>query len=815
MLELTLTRIFSVTMWYHFAFMSISIAMFGLGLSGIYIYLFPHRFKPHQVERQLVGSSLLFSLFTFLSFVLQLQIPFIPELSLQGFLSVGATYLTTCIPFFLGGLTISLALFHYRYLISTLYFSDLIGAGVGCMLLIPTLNLFGGPNAVLVIAILASVAALFFNLSLRSKEQRQGPGGPGKWENGGTRSSSPIQGTSSSGFFRVLALLLIALVGTLLLNLQSGLLRVRFSKGSTLQEAGFLYKKWNAFSLISVTKEYDQGPFGWGLSDLAYQGNDPEELLLYIDEAAGTPITRFDGNLEKVGYLKYDVTALAHYLKKEGEILVIGPGGGRDILTALVFGQKKITGVEVNPLIIQAVNEVFGDFTDHLYSYPGVEIIMDEARSYIARSNRQYDIIQASLIDTWAATAAGAFILTENNLYTLEAFLNYFQHLKDDGLLTMSRWFFHDLPAETLRLSALGLEAWRKAGVPHPEQHLILVKKMSWKAFGPNGIATLLMKKQPFTPEEIQTLSQVSERLGFDLVYTPGFARDPYFEQLIGASDRPAFYENFILDISPPTDDKPFFFQMMRFTDFFNEKIPPEIMNMNLRAVSVLGILLLVVTCLVFIFILGPLWVFSPRALHPTAARGTIQFLAYFACLGLGFMLVEIPLIQRFILFLGHPIYALSVILFSLLLFSGLGSYLTTFISPSRAEKYLLGILAALGLLLVFYIFYLPDFMNALLAMKTGYKVLLTVFLLLPLGLLMGMPLPLGIKLVDMWASILIPWVWGVNGATSVLASVLAMAIAITFGFSIALIVGQTAYLLAMLPILLLPRKGVRGAGGT
>lgn len=816
MLELTLTRIFSVTMWYHFAFMSISIAMFGLGLSGIYIYLFPHRFKPQNAEKHLVLSSLVFSFSIFVSLILQLQIPFTPELSLEGFVTVGATYLVTAIPFFLGGLTISLALFHYRHMVSVLYFSDLIGAGIGCILLIPTLNLLGGPNAVLAIAILALVGTLFFNSALKNRERWAGNDEQKSVEGAVQPSLRPKTSylwplaLSSSKLFTVSGLLLTLLMITLLANLQNDFLRVRFSKGTTLQEEGFLYKKWNAFSLISVTKEYDEGPFGWGLSEKAYEGNDPEELMMYIDEAAGTPITRFDGDLEKVNYLKYDVTALAHYLKKDAHILVIGPGGGRDILTALVFRQKKITGVEVNPVIIQTVNEVFGDFTHHLYSYPGVNIVMDEGRSYIARANELYDIIQASLIDTWAATTAGAFILTENNLYTQEAFLNYFHHLKEDGILTMSRWFFEGLPAESLRLSALGLEAWQKAGIQHPEQHMIVIKKTTWKVFGPNGVATLLMKKQPFTPEEIQTLLEVSQQLGFEVVYTPGSPQDPYFAQLTSTTDRSAFYENFLLDISPPTDNKPFFFHMMRFRDFFNQNIPPEIMNMNFRAVSVLGILFLVVISLVIVFILGPLWIFSKNGLSPhshTQRQETILFLVYFSCLGLGFILVEIPLIQRFILFLGHPIYALSVILFSLLLFSGVGSYLTTFIPSSHTKKYLLKILPILSLLLVFYIFYLPDLINALLAIKTDYKILLTVLLLLPLGLLMGMPLPLGIKLVDTRASTLIPWVWGVNGATSVLASVLAMVLAITLGFSAALIGGQIAYLTAIIPIYFLSTK--------
>jgi len=432
MLELVLTRIFSVTMWYHFAFMSISLALLGMSVSSICIYLFPQRFPGERLQQQLAFFALLFSMAILLSFLVHTHVPFPSEISLSGLFPLGLTYSVVAVPFFLGGLCVSLAMAHLSEGISKLYFSDLGGAGVGCILTIPLLTSFGGPGAVVVVSIFACVAALLF--------------------------SSAAEDRKLLLIAMALGLILICL---LIANIHSDILRIDFIKLGK-REAPKLYEGWNSFSRIAVhlPQEGLPRPFGWGLSD-NYKGHMPDERIMTIDAAAVTVITEFDGDLEKIAHLRYDITALAHYLKRNASVLIIGPGGGRDVLTALAFDQREIYGVEINPLIIDVVNNLYGEFSGHVYSQPGVNIVLDDGRSYIARLDRRFDIIQSSFTDTWAATSAGAFILTENNLYTKEAFIDYYRHLEQDGILTLSRWFFQELPGETLRLASLGRQPGR------------------------------------------------------------------------------------------------------------------------------------------------------------------------------------------------------------------------------------------------------------------------------------------------------------------------------------------------------------------
>lgn len=765
MLELVLTRIFSVTMWYHFTFMAVSLALFGMSASGICVYTLTHRFPKEKLQQQLALFALLFSLSISLSFIVHISTPLLPGISSSGFIPLGLTYGIIAVPFFLGGLCLSLALTHLARDVSKLYFADLFGASVGCVLTIPALTFFGGPGAIVVTSIFACVAALSFGSIAKDKR---------------------LLGAS-------IAICLIFVV-LLVVNDRTNVLRIRATKIGHPEECK-LHEKWNAFSRIAVYPRLMGGePFGWqSTGSDNYEGCVPDELIMTLDAAAVTVITEFDGDLRKVEHLRYDVTALVHYLKGNASVLIIGPGGGRDVLAALAFHQREIYGVEINPLIVDVVNNLYGDFSGHLYSQPGVNIVLDEGRSYIARLGRKFNIIQSSLTDTWAATSAGAFMLTENNLYTQEAFIEYYDHLDEDGILTLSRWYYVDCPGEMLRLVSLGLAAWRGGGIDDPAQHIIVVRREGEGSV----VGTLLIKKSKFLPSEIEQIEGVSQEMGFEVVYTPLHCNDKTFLELITAPDPVQFYRAFPIDVSPPTDDKPFFFHMLRVKDFFAKRgLSQGIVSPNVQAIFILGNLLLIVTFLTMLFILGPLWAFKRASL-----RGAqMSFLLYFACLGLGFMMVEIPLVQRFTLFLGHPIYALSVILFSLLIFSGVGSLLTNFVrAPTRSNLRL--IILTLVILLSFYAFCLPEVLRRFMDIGIPGRIAMSILFLLPLGLLMGMPFPMGIKLVNREASGMIPWVWGVNGAASVFASVLAIVVAINSGFTSALIIGLLAYFAAAFSI--------------
>ncbi len=486
-----------------------------------------------------------------------------------------------------------------------------------------------------------------------------------------------------------------------------------------------------------------------------------------------------------------------HWLKGEGSSLIIGPGGGRDVLMALSFGQKRIIGVELNPIIVDAVSNDFRGFTGEVYHYPNVEIHADEGRSFLERSKDKYDIIQASLVDTLAATASGAFALAENNLYTVEAFESYIEHLQDDGMLSFTRWYFEDSPTSSIRLSALAIESLEKMGVSQPRNHLLLIQG--------GDLATLILKKTPFSQEEVNNAHEVSDDLGFRIIYSPDSVENPIFGKLFNKAERANLYRDYPLNIIPPTDDTPFFFQTARFSDLFSDEPEQGFTQTFVTAVVVLANLLVVMTILAGLFLILPLVLLKPLGISQITRYW--KSLLYFILIGFGFIAVEIPLIQQFTLFLGHPIYSLAIVIFSILLFSSFGSFFTRRISPANSPKSITKLLSVFTVVLLAYIILLPAFIHAFIGFTTYLKILITVALLAPLGWLMGTLFPLGIKLTSEKDQFLVPWCWSLNGAFSVLGSVASVATSISVGFSHALMLGWAAYVGVLLLSLMPSRK--------
>lgn len=771
MYEILLTRIFSVTMWYHYAFVAISVALFGMSVGAIIVYLFPHIFTPARVKYQLGLSALLFAVSMVVSFLTHLTIPFVGEdWSLVGLYSIVLTYVVISIPFVLSGVCVALALTKFPAQVGKLYAADLAGAALGCVLVIYLLKVTDGPTAVIAIAGLAMLGAIFFITETGRKRLMQ---------------------------VAVLSAVLLALFAgghTWLVQQQSPWLRLIWVKGEL--ESRPLFEAWNSFSRIRVsgdpnTPEY---PFGWGLSRTYVDQKKVRQIHMNIDATAGTVMTGFDGNLESLEHLKYDMVNVAHYLRPDSDVLVVGAGGGRDVLSALAFKQKSVVGVEINENILKIVNQKFGDFTGHLDQYPQVTFVNDEARSYIARLKTKVDIIQISLIDSWAATAAGAFVLSENSLYTLEAWQIFLEHLKPGGILTVSRWYFRDLPAEMYRSIALASAALRQVGVENPRDHIIIIRRMRGEgAAGPDGIGTMLISKDPFSAQDITAVEEIVAKGGLELVLSPADALDPTFITLTTEPDLTSFFAAFPLDISPSTDNKPFFFHMLRFRDIFNPDIFQGKSNFNVKAVSTLGVLLLTVTGLTFLCIIIPLVLTTQKQ----TLRGSLPFFLFFAGIGLGFMLVEISQMQRLIVFLGHPTYSLSTVLFTLLLSSGLGSFLTQKINGTGLTRPALrNLLLLLGMLIIFGSL-TPYVISYFQAATTPVRILASVAILFPPGLLMGMAFPLGMSLAAKKAAALTPWLWGINGATSVCASVLAVVVAMNWGIATAFWAGFSCYVVA------------------
>jgi hypothetical protein len=576
--------------------------------------------------------------------------------------------------------------------------------------------------------------------------------------------------------------------------------RIVYSKG--VVETRPLYERWNSYSRVRVMGDPRLllPAQGWGLSPRVPPAR-LRQLQLDIDVWAGTVMTYFDGDFGALEHLQYDVTNIAYYLRREHDALVIGAGGGRDVLSALAFGARSVTAVEINRDIIGIVNGRFGDFTGHLDRDPRVRFVNDEARSFIARSPERYGTIQISLIDTWAATAAGAFVLGENSLYTVEAWTSFLSHLTDDGMLTVSRWYFHERPAEMYRTTTIAVEALRRLGVTDARRHIAIVRNMRPTTASttdtPDGVGTILVKRQPFTDAELDTLDRETSRLEFEVPFSPRVALDQTFVRLADPAAQPQlaeFLRTFPVNITAPTDDSPFFFNMLRLRDIARTSLLDfGNLSHNMKAVATLGILLATVAVLTGLCILLPLWLTRDRV----NLKGAGPLFAFFIAIGLGFMLIETSQMQRLIIALGHPTYGLSVVLFAVLLSSGIGSFLTSGVTAETAPALgRRGMLAVVVVLAVFG-FLTPPIVRWIEPMTTVVRITGAVALLFPAGLVMGMAFPLGLKLAAGRASELTAWLWGLNGAASVMASVLSVCIALTWSISTAFWAGWLCYVVA------------------
>ena len=731
MLEISLTRIFSVTMWYHFAFLAVSLAVFGIGTGGLAVYVFPSRFSVKTLHYySFLGCT---SLFCVLITSMYVSLPL--DVTYESLPILFLTYVICSLPFFFGGLCISLILLQKSKNVSSIYFSDLLGSGTGCFLIIPVLNIAGGPPALLVVALCMLTATAFFSISHKK-------------------------------FLLTIFILALLVTGLLISNTKTPFLDIQKAKG--FSQKHIKTSEWNSLSRVAVF-ELGAPFYGWALSQT---WTDPvvDNLGMDIDANAFSPIVKFSDSRKES--LLYDVTALPFHIKT-GDVLIIGSGGGRDIVTALFF-DNTITAVEINPLIIDLVNNEYRDYSGSIYDRVSVHV--GEGRSFLEHSPYQYDLIQMSLVDTWAASASGAYSLSETYLYTVEAFTAYVTHLTPDGILSVSRWIF-ETPQQTLRLISLARESLEREGITDASSHIVVVK---------NGrVATFLLKKSPFTKSEIEEIEEICNKMQFEIVYTFYHQNDPAFSELATTENVQEFFKKYPLDVSPPTDDNPFFFYTVKFSDL------PQLLSLNLESESLknnlallwLVRLALISLVLVVFFFLVPVLFFARENLDKKLG-------VYFALLGLGFMFVEIPLMQKFVLILGHPTYAVSVVLFSLLVSGGIGSYLTGRLSFRRVQLFM----AYLIILLVSYTAGSSLLAEGSLAGSFFFRVVLAVGLTSALGIAMGMPFPTGIKVVDSMSHASIPWVWSINGATSVLGSALAVFVGINLGFSVTLCIAVFFY---------------------
>lgn len=794
MLEISLTRVFSVSLWYQFGFMIISTALLGFGASGTYLAVRKGALSGN-LSAKLARNAFLYSISILIAFAIMIRIPLDPlKPLLPGVTNAGAAtaemiglmllyYAVIIVPFFFAGLTLGTALTAWARQIGSLYFADLIGGGLGALGVVLALYRLPGQGAVVLSSIGAALSALAFSLSRSQPPQEAGEAQPA-FQAGGNR--------------RLPAILLAIYIGALAIGVlpRADRLFDLFIPASkplhivkdkvNYPDMTLEYTGWTPFSRIDVMWQPGMKGQAWGLSG-AYTGPLPEQRFIAIDAAAMTAINQWDGDKQKLDWVNALPSSLVYRITDKPNVLLIGPGGGIDVLVAWYNNAKKVTAAEINPLIVDLMREKYREYSGGLYTdIPEIDVQVAEGRNFVARSADVYDVIQFSQVDTWAAAAAGAYSLSENYLYTLDAYMDYLGHLGPDGMLAIGRWYFEP-PGQALRLVTIGSKALQAIGVQDPSQHFIVVRA--------GDTANVFMKKSPFTSEQIATLRAIAEPLYFTVLYAPDMLgqQGNYFSDFFQTADKKQFYSQFPLDVSPTTDDRPFFFEYYGWTNFGTFRSGKLTLTILFIQAALLSVAL----------ILWPLWRFRRGGL---SIAGTRRFMIYFAALGIGFIFVEIGLMQRFILFLGHPTYALSVVLFALLTFSGIGSYLSgrlvpPGVDPRRGQRLVIPALAALALI---YMVALPPLFRLGLGWSLPVRIALGVLLLAPLGLLMGMPFPLGIRLVTRTNEKLVPWAWGVNGCASVLGSILSVMLAQSLGFTAVLGIALVVYLTALLAALTL-----------
>lgn len=756
-LEITLTRVFALAQGYHFAFIAISVALLGLGAGGMVLSLWPAlRRHPRRVATLAAAGC---ALCTLGGYLVANYIPFDAYLiawQRAQLLYLAAYYLALTLPFFCASLGTGLLLATYPQRSHQVYAANLLGSASGCGLAPLALSWAGGAGSVAVWAATAALATLAF-LWVRPRRL----------------------GALAAGLILALACATLAVV-------RPAWFEVRLSPYKELPQAlqapdaVLVSQRWNALVRVDVvdSPSLHAAP---GMS-LGCQAALPPQQALFVDGENPTPRLMADPfSLRQ--WTDCLPLALPFYLRPGAKTLVLEPGGNLDLLVAQSLNAGHVTVVEPNRLLVDAAG-----------GYLGAEVAVESGRVFLRRTHERFDLVDLALSGSRNLVTAGTFSLSEDYRYTVQAFEDALARLDDGGLFVISGWL-QTPPSEELRLWALAVTALEKSGAQEVRSRLVAVR--SW------ATVLILAKNGAFTDEELAAVREFCAARQFDLVYLPDmrpeeanrynvYPGDPYataFRELLDSPDRRAFYAARKYDVSPPSDDHPFLYH------FFTWRQVPTLLSElghTWKPFGGSGYLVLL-ALLAVATISGAILVLLPVALGVGRGRkGRGRVAAYFGLLGVGFLAVELPLLQRFILFLGHPTTAFATVVASLLLFSGVGSLLARRV-PQRWA------LAALVLAIVLTTVGLRPLFDALLGASLAVRLVATGLSLAPLGLLMGMPFPLGLARLEQEAPELVPWAWAVNGSASVVASVGVALGALAAGFTAVLTTAVVAYVIAAL----------------
>jgi hypothetical protein len=756
-LEILDSRLLSVLTWYHLSFLAISSAMLGTASGAVVVFTAPRWFDPSRALCDLGSWSLAYAVALPASHLLNLVIP-VPQGSTWTAMEVVAMALVIAVltvPFFFAGVVVTLALTRSGAPAGMLYGFDLLGAASGTLMAVVLLNSTNVTSAAFVAGAAAWLATAAF---------RRAAGRPAGW-----------------GVVAIAAGMLLLAGG----NATSEWLKVLYPKNRTAWTLPVARSLWNSHAHVLVFAPMRMPAYYWG-PDVHAGSFTATHAFMLVDGEAGTPMTEWDGLRESLAWVAHDVTALAHHLRG-GHAGVIGVGGGRDLLAAIWGGSDRITGIEINGRVVEVLTGSHRAFT-HLVDHPGVELVHDEARSYLARHPLKFDVLQMSLVDTWAATGAGAFTLSENGLYTVEGWQVFLDRLAPDGIFSVSRWFADRNPGETSRLMALAVAVLIDRGVERPADHLVLASR--------GNVATLLIAAIPFTPHDLERIDAVAGEHGFGILASP--SRPPHGElaDIVMSrrrSELAAATANDRFDFTPPDDSRPFFFNVLKPMAWLRGGVPADaggVIAGNLRATSTLLVLFAVAAAFVLAIIVVPLALSGRPAMRPAVF---LSALGYFAAIGTGFMLAQVGFLQRFSVYLGHPTYTFAGVLFSMILFAGLGSFASSALSGSR-ERWFLVVPGLIAVWLIGAGLMLPRVLAATVHLELTARLSIVLAGSGLLSFFLGFCYPFGARQIERLDRLALAWMWGTNGAAGVLASIVAVMISLWFGIEINFFVAAGCY---------------------
>lgn len=770
--EVLLTRLLSVVVWYHFAFVAISVALFGLGVAALAVHFAGERLRPERTSELMAWGAIGAALSIVAVDLALLNIT--PDwfgareasVFTQPTAKLVVIFVLAALPFCAGGFSIALALSRHAERVHRLYFWDLVGAGLGGASVVPLLDLLSGPVALLVPALVSGAAALLV-CARRTL----------LWAGGAAVALPLLLGVSAG---------------------QTRLFEIRVAKGVRLDDLRPELNRWNSFSMVTVLS---QSAFrGWAPST-RWVGPVPEQKTLVIDMNAMTSLTRFTGSLSEVAHLSYDLSAFVYRVRPDPpEVCVLGAGGGRDVLSALAAGAQRVTAVEINPLIVHDVMRArYREFTGDLYRRPDVDVVVADGRSFVAGSERSWDVVHLSMVDTSAATAAGAYALTENSLYTRDAFVDLLGHLRPRGVLSVGSVSLPEL-AVGARLSSIARAALERLG--RDPRRGVAVVAAPWLGVPGAVMYDVLVAPDGFDDADVARITGQARELGFVVVRAPGLppsglpGEPAQIARILDADSEAALSAALAgpLDVSPTTDDRPFFFYQNRLSDIGHALGASTPAHLFGNGMAILAKLLVVALALATLLGLLPL-VVGRRVLSSGGGSVGLDG-AYAACLGLGFMFVEVALLQRASIHLGHPTATLTVVLLVLLVAGGIGSL--RFAQEPTRRRFAIVIGAVIALVVLFALAADP-MLDASRGLGTSGRAAVLAVLIVPIGLALGAPLPLGLGAVARRAERRIPWLWAVNGAMSVLGSVVATLAGLHLGIRATLLAGAAIYVVALL----------------